>query len=153
MVRRNGSLAANAEYENVSTKAGCAARLAIAVGSSLIVLTDPSAAKRVGEPGRLEQIKRRRPDIITVLGGANVEGEQGAELMANYPELDFVGRGECDTSLVDLTRDLAAGNKGHGILGFLARGDDNPQKPTPPLHGPELDASPHPRKWRASQPA
>jgi len=92
----------------------------------------------------IKEIKRRRPDIFTVMGGANCEVDQGAELMANYPELDFVGRGECDRTFVDLVRALKEGKPGTGMPGFLAQGDSEPQAPSAPLHGPDLDENPHP---------
>ena len=90
-----------------------------------------------------QEIKRRRPDIRTMMGGANCEGEQGLELIANYPSLDFVGRGECDTTLIEMVKSLEQGETGAGKLGFIVRGSE-PEAPSPPLHGPDLDESPHP---------
>ena len=49
--------------------------------------TDPSLAA-----ARL--LKRRRPGMRIVMGGANCDGPQGAALHRNYPFLDYVVRGE-----------------------------------------------------------
>jgi ribosomal peptide maturation radical SAM protein 1 len=92
----------------------------------------------------IRELKRRHPEVITVMGGANCETEMGQELMARYEELDFVGRGECDKTFVNLLNALRAGEPGTGIEGFLARGDGPATCPSHPLHGPDLDANPHP---------
>lgn len=54
----------------------------------------------------IKEIKKRRPEIITVIGGANCEAEMGEELIVRYPYIDYVGRGECDRTFVDLVRNL-----------------------------------------------
>lgn len=91
-----------------------------------------------------QEIKRRRPDIQTVIGGANTESDQGIELLANYPAIDFVGRGECDQTFVTFVQQLKEGQNGRGVSGFLHRDDEEPQQASAPLHGPDLDASPYP---------
>ncbi|TDD63708.1 RiPP maturation radical SAM C-methyltransferase [Actinomadura rubrisoli] len=40
------------------------------------------------------QIKRLRPETVTVFGGASCDGPQGAALHRNFPFVDFVLRGE-----------------------------------------------------------
>jgi len=40
-----------------------------------------------------KHIKRLAPQIVTVLGGANCDGEQGAPSTANFPFVDYVVRG------------------------------------------------------------
>ena len=92
----------------------------------------------------IRELKKHHPEILTVIGGANCETEMGLELMAQYPEIDFVGRGECDKTFTVLLQDLQAGNGGAGIEGFLTRAEGPTTTPSPPLHGPDLDANPHP---------
>ncbi len=91
----------------------------------------------------IKEIKRRRPEILTVIGGANCEGEQGEELIACYPEIDFVGRGECDFTFPELVRSLLDGEQGSDKVGFLRQGHGL-NCPSPPLNGQELDTLPYP---------
>jgi ribosomal peptide maturation radical SAM protein 1 len=91
----------------------------------------------------IQEVKRRRPDVLTIMGGANCEAEMGEELLAQFADLDFVGQGECDHSLVALVRALAAGETGAGIPGILARGASR-LLPGAPLQGADLDALPYP---------
>lgn len=44
----------------------------------------------------LRTIKQRRPEIITVIGGANCEGDAGRVTMEQFPFVDFVVSGEAD---------------------------------------------------------
>ena len=41
----------------------------------------------------IRELKRHRPEIVTVIGGANCEREMGEAIRRRYPEVDFVGRG------------------------------------------------------------
>lgn len=45
-----------------------------------------------------QRIKRRRPEVVLVFGGAACEGEMGLELLAQFPEIDYVFLGEADLS-------------------------------------------------------
>ena len=91
----------------------------------------------------LREVKKRRPEVLTILGGANCEGEMGEEIFARFPMLDFVGRGECDHSFVELVLALREGQSGSGIRGILARGGA-PTGDSQPLQSKDLDALPHP---------
>ncbi len=88
----------------------------------------------------IRELKRRRPETITVIGGANCEAEMGAELRRLYAEVDYVGRGECDRTFVELVRTLRQGGAASAVDGFLAVNAAKATKPSKPLHGPELDA-------------
>jgi len=92
----------------------------------------------------VKEIKKRRPDIATLVGGANCEGEMGEEMFARYTDIDFIGRGECDRTLVQLVQALQAGKPGTGIEGFLARGNKSPTPSSRPLTGRELDENAYP---------
>jgi ribosomal peptide maturation radical SAM protein 1 len=52
-------------------------------------------------------VKALAPRIVTVLGGANCDGDQGAALHRNFPFLDFVVRGEGEAVFPELLRALA----------------------------------------------
>ena len=58
----------------------------------------------------MRELKKRRPEVITAMGGSNCEGEMGKELFDRFPEIDHLGRGECDHSFVDLVRSLRNGD-------------------------------------------
>jgi len=92
----------------------------------------------------IRELKRHRPEVVTVIGGANCEREMGEEIRRRYPEVDFVGRGECDRTFVDLVSKLRAGEPARNVLGFLGKDDEAFSPPSAPLHGGELDAQPHP---------
>jgi magnesium-protoporphyrin IX monomethyl ester (oxidative) cyclase len=91
----------------------------------------------------IRELKRRTPDVLSVIGGANCETQMGEEIMKLYPEVDFIGRGECDKTFVEFVRNLAEGGDGSGVAGFLARSGP-PSPPSSPLKGKDLDAQPHP---------
>jgi len=91
----------------------------------------------------LQEIKKRRAEVLTIMGGANCEREMGEELFASFPCLDFVGRGECDHSFVELVRAVRAGEAGTGIQGILARGQA-PTEDSRRLTSQDLDALPYP---------
>lgn len=91
----------------------------------------------------IQEIKKRRPEVLTMIGGANCETKMGAELLARYPAIDFVGRGECDKTIVEFARTLLDGQSGAGVPGFLVRGEE-PSPASPPLQGPDLDSNPLP---------
>ena len=91
----------------------------------------------------IQEIKKRRPEVLTMIGGANCETKMGAELLARYPAIDFVGRGECDKTIVELVTALKAGEDVSNIQGFLVR-DAEPSPASPPLQGPDLDQNPYP---------
>jgi ribosomal peptide maturation radical SAM protein 1 len=90
------------------------------------------------------EMKRRHPEVITVLGGANCEADMGEELWRQYPEIDYVGRGECDLTFIELVNGLAAGEKPTGLVGILGRADVEPTPVSPPLQPKDLDKQPHP---------
>lgn len=54
-------------------------------------------------------LKRRRPSVWTVFGGANCDGAQGAALHRNFPFIDFVVRGEGECAFPALLDVLTTG--------------------------------------------
>ena len=56
----------------------------------------------------LQRIKEKRPDVITMIGGANCEGAPGRVTFDQYPWIDYVVSGEADGFFGSLCRSLLA---------------------------------------------
>jgi ribosomal peptide maturation radical SAM protein 1 len=67
------------------------------------------------------RLKARHPNIVTVFGGANFDGEMGLELVRSVDCIDFAVIGEGDTAFPDLLRALAAGTEVDSIPGLARR--------------------------------
>lgn len=59
----------------------------------------------------LKEIKRVRPDIITIIGGCECEGEIAGEIVKNFKFIDYACSGEGDVVLVELCKNILKGNK------------------------------------------
>ncbi|MFI6603918.1 RiPP maturation radical SAM C-methyltransferase [Nonomuraea sp. NPDC050536] len=68
-----------------------------------------------------KQIKKLAPDTITVFGGANCDGPQGAAIQRNFPFVDFVVRGEGETAFPRLLDALDGDGDVSGIPGLCWR--------------------------------
>jgi ribosomal peptide maturation radical SAM protein 1 len=53
------------------------------------------------------ELKRLRPDVRIAMGGSNCDGPMGAALHRNYPQLDYVVRGEGERPLTELMAALS----------------------------------------------
>lgn len=78
--------------------------------------------------GLLQRIRAQSPGTVTMLGGANCEGEMGAATHRQYPWVDFVVSGEADKLLPELCRRILARGAGipvhhlpEGVLGPASR--------------------------------
>ena len=91
-----------------------------------------------------ENLKRRDPGLVTVLGGANCTAEMGEELFARFAQIDFIGQGECDSVLVELARALADARPVPKIRGLLSRDVETSAPGYPALSNDELDDLPYP---------
>ena len=89
-------------------------------------------------------IKERDGAIRTILGGANTEGEMGRELFTQFPELDYVGQGDGDLSLVALARELCEQRPPAAVPGILRRDLPGQAPPAVPLSSELLESSPLP---------
>lgn len=56
----------------------------------------------------LRRLKESRPEIVTLLGGANCEGEMGDRLASLVPEIDYTFVGECEGVFPEFLRDISA---------------------------------------------
>jgi len=57
----------------------------------------------------LKRAKRRRSDIVTILGGANCEGEMAEGILSLDGGVDFVFSGESETTFLEFLRDVQSG--------------------------------------------
>lgn len=68
-----------------------------------------------------KQVKERYPQAIIVFGGANCEGEMGAELHRQFPFVDYVCCGESDWLFPELVERLGAGRSVEDLPGLVYR--------------------------------
>ncbi|MCS7303791.1 MAG: RiPP maturation radical SAM C-methyltransferase [Thermoguttaceae bacterium] len=82
------------------------------------------------------RIKRRHPEVVIVFGGAACEGEMGLELLAQFPEIDYVFLGEADLNFPLFVEQLLQGGPiqlpqgvvGRETLAYLSEGS-SPAEP------------------------
>ena len=67
------------------------------------------------------RLKQRQPNLVTVFGGANCEGPMGAALHRNFPQVDFVVRGEGEHAFVELLDTLGGHNSMRDVAGLCWR--------------------------------
>ncbi|MBE1530424.1 RiPP maturation radical SAM C-methyltransferase [Actinomadura algeriensis] len=84
-------------------------------------------------------VKRLAPEIVTVFGGANCDGPQGAAVHRNFPYVDHVVRGEGELNFPALVEALRGKGRFEDVPGLVWRRADgtsvaNPmdRKPLPP---------------------
>ncbi|MFI7146835.1 RiPP maturation radical SAM C-methyltransferase [Nonomuraea sp. NPDC050022] len=65
-------------------------------------------------------VKRQAPDAVTVFGGANCEGPQGAAMHRNFPFIDFVVRGEGELAFPQLLSAIGADGGDGGDVSEIA---------------------------------
>jgi len=73
------------------------------------------------------RIKRLRPGVRIVLGGAACEGPMGIELLRQFPEIDYVFLGEADLTFPPVVEQLLAGGPVRlppGVAGKESLGTD-----------------------------
>jgi ribosomal peptide maturation radical SAM protein 1 len=56
----------------------------------------------------LRRLKQARPEIVTLLGGANCEGEMGDGLASLVPEIDYTFSGECEDVFPEFLQAIAS---------------------------------------------
>ncbi|MBV8644473.1 MAG: RiPP maturation radical SAM C-methyltransferase [Candidatus Eremiobacteraeota bacterium] len=66
-------------------------------------------------------LKARDPRIVTVMGGCNLDGPQGAAIHRAFPQIDYVVRGEGERAFPALLRALGAGTGFDAIPGLCWR--------------------------------
>jgi ribosomal peptide maturation radical SAM protein 1 len=90
------------------------------------------------------RIKERDPDVATVFGGANYDGEMGPEYLRAFPWIDYVVVGEGDEVLPALVARLTRGEPPVGLPGVAGRVDGEVvvTDHAPPVR--DMDALPDP---------
>lgn len=90
------------------------------------------------------RLKQKAPNLLIAIGGANCGGVMGEELLAQFPEFDFVGQGECDRSFIELVAVLASGDGRKPIAGILSRYAESPNPEYRTISGEEFERLPLP---------
>jgi ribosomal peptide maturation radical SAM protein 1 len=80
------------------------------------------------------RLKQRHPDLVTVFGGANFDGDMGLELVRSVDGVDFAVIGEGDTAFPGLLCALATGADPRAVRGIACRDGDRvvAAPPAPP---------------------
>src|SRR3989442_4390068 len=68
-----------------------------------------------------KMLKQADPSLTIVFGGANCDGPMGIGLLRAFPWVDVVVRGEAESIVVDLMRDLLAGEPPRARPGLCYR--------------------------------
>jgi len=81
-----------------------------------------------------KRVKELYPDVVTVMGGANWEGEMGRELHRQFDCVDVVCSGEADESFPAVVAAVLDGRSLAGIAGISFRSDGSSvSSPQPPV--------------------
>lgn len=78
------------------------------------------------------EIKKRTPSTRIVFGGANCDGEMGAELLRSFPWIDYVISGEADVALADYLSAESSGGSMNKVAGLHRRLDSGAIVSQPP---------------------
>lgn len=90
------------------------------------------------------RIKERTPEVVTIFGGANFDGEMGPEYLRAIPWIDYAVVGEGDVALPALVKRLGQGEVGAGIPGAVGRSDGAAADNGPGTSVDNLDRLPDP---------
>ncbi|MET0553740.1 MAG: RiPP maturation radical SAM C-methyltransferase [Vicinamibacteria bacterium] len=66
----------------------------------------------------LREVKRRRPEIVTMIGGANCEGGMGRATFEQFPFLDFVVSGDADAFFGPMCRKVLESGTDAALAGL-----------------------------------
>ncbi len=101
-----------------------------------------SFAQNVPSLALAQELKRRRPDLPIVFGGCNCDGPMGAALHRNFPQVDFVVRGEGERPLTELMSALAGEAPPSSVPGLCWRDATGASRVNPyaasPVAGPSI---------------
>jgi ribosomal peptide maturation radical SAM protein 1 len=95
-----------------------------------------------------KELKRQRPEVITLLGGSNCDGPMGHALHRNHPFVDYVVRGEGELALPALLDQLEHGDAHTDVPGVcwwdgaVSRANEEARGTVPPgqIASPDYDA-------------
>lgn len=101
--------------------------------------------------GLLKRIKHLSPKVVTLMGGANCDGEMGQQLVRSFPWLDFVFSGEADLSFASFCEKLLTGEEmteESYPVGIVHTGQDNSVASRATLS--DMNQAPTPAPWEPS---
>jgi len=90
------------------------------------------------------RLKSRHPSLVTVFGGANLDGDMGPELVRCFDQIDYAVVGEGDRAVVDLAAAVAQGVPALEIPGVVGRRDGEPVQAKRAANVERLDELPDP---------
>jgi anaerobic magnesium-protoporphyrin IX monomethyl ester cyclase len=94
-----------------------------------------------------EELRRRYPDRLIVLGGVGAKSVE-LEVLRAFPWIDVVAHGECESTVVELVRARREGRSLDGIRGLAYRRDGDPVMNPPAERIHDLDTLPLPAYHR-----
>lgn len=92
-------------------------------GNYSVVGFTSSFQQSVASAALCKRIKELHPHVVTLIGGANLEGEMGEELMRALPMFDLAVTGEADRAFPELLITLSEGREVDSVQGVLCRKD------------------------------
>ena len=72
-----------------------------------IVGCSSTFCQQVASLALLRRVREMDPEVVTLIGGANVEGAMGATVVRTFPWVDAICSGEADETIVALCRSVA----------------------------------------------
>lgn len=83
------------------------------------------------------RLKKRFPNLLTIFGGANFDGEMGEELTRSVDCIDFAAIGEADEAFPEFLQALVEHRDPAEVPGIVTRRDGRVTRPTmrPPFEG------------------
>ncbi len=88
---------------------------AVLAGKPAVVGCSSTYAQQVPSLALLRRIRQLAPEVVTLIGGANVEGSMGAAVLRVFPWVDAVCSGEGDEAIVALCQSIISGGRA-GLL-------------------------------------
>jgi ribosomal peptide maturation radical SAM protein 1 len=69
------------------------------------------------------RVKEEHPQVVTLFGGANFDGEMGPELVRSFEQIDYAVVGEGDRAILDVVDAVVRGESALGSPGVIGRRD------------------------------
>jgi ribosomal peptide maturation radical SAM protein 1 len=90
------------------------------------------------------RIKEEHPAVRIMFGGANCDGDMGAELVRAFNVIDYVVSGEADVAFPAIIDSLSQGEEPSNVPGVLSRRADGTVRGTSAALVPSIEAAPIP---------
>ena len=86
-----------------------------------IIACTSTFSQQLSSLALLHRVRELEPEVVTLIGGANVEGSMGATVLRTFPWIDAICSGEGDETIVSLCRLLTKKGRA-GLKGPLPEG-------------------------------